>query len=61
MRVISLTIGGLVRPALQLSKTISQAVHASAAAIQHMGVNHRSAHIAVGEEFLNRADVVAVF
>jgi len=60
-RLSSPTIGGLFRPAIQLSQTIGRAVYASPAAIQHVRVDHGSRHICVTQKLLDRADVVAIF
>ena len=40
---------------------IQRAAHAAPAAIEHMRVDHRCAHIRMSEQLLHRADIVAVF
>jgi hypothetical protein len=40
---------------------VRRASDSGGAAVQHVRVDHRGAHIAVAQQFLNRADVVAVF
>lgn len=40
---------------------VERTQHALAAAVQHVRVDLRGAHIAVAEQFLHRTDVVAVF
>jgi hypothetical protein len=40
---------------------IERTAHALTTLIQHMGVDHRRAHIPMTEELLNRANVVAGF
>ena len=54
-------IGGLFPPALRFSQPIGRTVNASTAAVQHMGVNHGGADIAMAEQFLNRTDVIPIF
>ena len=38
---------------------VKRAAHAPAAAVHHMRVDHRGGHIAVAQQFLHRANVVA--
>lgn len=38
---------------------VQRTSHSAPAAIQHMGVDHRRRHLAVAQQLLNRADVVA--
>ena len=40
---------------------IQWTAHGETAALKNMGVNHRSLHILMPQEFLHGADVVAVF
>ena len=40
------------------SEAIGRALHASAALVQTVGVNHRRRHVLVAKKFLDRADVV---
>ena len=40
---------------------VRRALHTPAASIQNMGVDHRRPHVAVPQQFLHRADVVAGF
>ena len=42
-------------------ESIHRASDSSPATVQNMGVYHRGAHVGVPEQFLNRADVVAIF
>ena len=44
-------------PPLEL---VNGAAHAEAAAIEHVRVDHRRAHVGVSEQFLHRANVVAI-
>src|SRR5687768_8444 len=48
-------------PKLQAMLLIQRTLHAASAPIQHVRVNHRGAYILVSEEFLYRANVVAIF
>lgn len=40
---------------------IQRAAHAAAATVQNMGIDLRGLHILVAQQFLDRADVIAVF
>jgi hypothetical protein len=43
------------------SETVHGAVDPLPATVQHVGVYHRRLHIPMPEEFLNGADIVAIF
>jgi hypothetical protein len=43
------------------SKTVHGTVDPFPATVQHVGVNHRRLHISVSEEFLNCANIIAIF
>ena len=38
---------------------VKRAAHAPAAAVEHVGVDHRGAHVLVAQKFLDGADVIA--
>lgn len=40
--------------------TIQRAANTPAATIEHMGIDHCSAHILVSQQFLDSADIVAI-
>jgi len=42
-------------------ESIHRASDSPPATVQNMGVYHRGAHVGVPEQFLNRADIVAIF
>jgi hypothetical protein len=44
-----------------LLKVINRAVNSSLAPVQHMGVEHRRAHITMPEQLLNGPNVITVF
>jgi hypothetical protein len=43
------------------SETVHGAVDPLPATVQHVGIDHRRLHIPMPEEFLNAADIVAIF
>ena len=43
------------------SETVHGAVDPFPAPVQHVGIHHRRFHVPMSEEFLNRADVIAIF
>ena len=44
---------------IPLSQVVYRTLHAPAASLEHVRVNHRRADVAVPEKLLDRADVVA--
>ena len=49
------------RRSLRSSEQVSGASYPRWTSVQHMGIDHGGFHIAVAEQFLNRADVGALF
>jgi hypothetical protein len=50
-----------LRRILRSLQIVERAIHASTALVQHVRVNHRRAHVFMPQQFLDRADIVAVF
>jgi hypothetical protein len=60
--LITLDLGSHINTVIEPgSETINGAVDPFPAPIQYMGINHRRLHVPMSEEFLNRANVIAIF
>ena len=63
--IIPLWLTGVIplrlQPRQANGEPVHRASHSPSSAVQDMGVDHRGAHVGVSQQFLNRADVVAIF
>jgi hypothetical protein len=55
------SVSGMITASIPRSEPIDRMMHGSLSPVQDAAVDHRRAHVALAETFLNGSDVMAVF